>query len=145
MSITTILDRKGHAVVTVPPDATVREAVALLAGERLGALVVSTDGETLEGIISERDIVAGLAERGAELLDEAVGSIMTTEVTTCHPGAAVNHVMAEMTHRRIRHLPVVDEGRLSGIISIGDVVKHRIDELELETASLQEYVLGRGY
>ena len=145
MSITTILNRKGTGVLTIRPDATVRDAVSTLARERVGALVVSSDGASVEGIISERDVVSGLAAAGDAVLDRPVDAVMSADVTTCRANAAVDHVMAEMTHRRIRHLPVVEDGRLAGIISIGDVVKHRIDELELETATLHEYVLGRRY
>lgn len=144
MSITSILNRKGTEVTTIGAEDGLTDAVALLARERIGALVV-LDGERIAGILSERDIVRRLAEEGATALDRQVGDLMSREVTTCAPDAAINDVMGTMTHHRIRHLPVVDGGRLVGIVSIGDVVKHRIDELETETESLQEYVLGRGY
>ena len=143
MSVTTILNRKGTDVLTVRPEATVREAVTSLAHKRVGALVVNSDGLGVEGIVSERDVVWGLAAHGQRLLDRPVTEIMSTDVTTCRANAAIDDVMAEMTNRRIRHIPVVEDGHLAGIVSIGDVVKHRIDELELQAASLQEYVLGR--
>ena len=145
MSITTILNRKGDDVLTIDGGATLHDAVARLAEVGVGALVVSGDGRTVEGIISERDIVAALARHGESCLQRSVAETMTRHVTTCAPDAAVNAVMATMTHRRMRHIPVVDDGELRGIVSIGDVVKFRIDELEAETASLQDYVLGRTY
>ena len=144
MSITTILNRKGANVTTVGADEPLTDAVALLTQEGIGALVV-LDGERIAGILSERDIVRRLAQEGSSALERRVAELMSRDVTTCPPDAAVDDVMATMTNHRIRHLPVVDEGRLVGIVSIGDVVKHRMDELEIETESLQEYVLGRGY
>ena len=144
MSITTILQRKGADVATIGPDDALTAAVALLSRERIGALVV-VDGERIAGILSERDVVRRLAEDGAGALACQVRDVMTPDVTTCAPDAAINDVMATMTNYRVRHVPVVDGGRLTGIVSIGDVVKHRIVELETETESLQEYVTGRGY
>lgn len=144
MSITAILNRKGSHVTTIGADALLSEAVAVLTRERIGAVVV-LDGDHIAGILSERDIVAALADDGADCLARPVSQVMSTKVTTCAPDAAVNDVMATMTNHRIRHLPVVDGDQLVGIVSIGDVVKHRMDELEIETESLQEYVLGRRY
>ena len=140
MQVREILAAKGQRVVTIRPDATIATAVHRLALERVGALVVSEDGVTIAGIISERDIVRGLAEEGAAImgLDRKVADLMTTTVTTCGPEDKVKNLMAEMTRRRIRHLPVVDDGRLAGIVSIGDVVKSRLEEMELETLVLRD-------
>jgi CBS domain-containing protein len=141
MRISEVLHAKGADVITITPDDTVRTLVALLTEHNLGALVVSTDGTTVEGIVSERDVVRGLAS-GPEILDAPVRQIMTTEVITCQPNEHVNTLMHLMTEQRIRHVPVVVEGRLSGIISIGDVVKSRIGELEFERDQLTNYVAG---
>jgi CBS domain-containing protein len=135
-----ILERKGRAVSTVAPDATVTEALHLLREDNVGALVVSSDGATVAGIVSERDIVRVLAERGAALLQEPVSGIMQTSVHTCAGDDTVDHLMHRMTEHRIRHLPVVADGALAGIISIGDVVKTRVDELETEQSQLVDYI-----
>jgi CBS domain-containing protein len=119
---------------------TVRDLVAMLAEHRIGATVVSADGGTVDGIVSERDVVRALAARGAAVLSERVADIMTAEVQTCKPDASVNDLMRTMTEGRFRHVPVVVEGRLSGIVSIGDVVKTRIGELETERESLERYI-----
>jgi CBS domain-containing protein len=105
--------------------------------------VVSEDGDHVVGIISERDVVRGLAEHGAELLDMKVADLMTKNVKTCSPEDDLKHVMTEMTRSRIRHLPVTEDGRMCGIVSIGDVVKTRLDELETETNVLRDYIVGR--
>lgn len=126
-------------VITIGPDATVRELVALLAEYNVGALVVSDDGAGVAGIVSERDVVRRLHEDEG-VLDLPVSSIMTADVETCTGDQNVNDLMQIMTSRRFRHLPVVAEGRLTGIVSIGDVVKYRITELESERASLTEYI-----
>jgi CBS domain-containing protein len=140
MRISDVLRSKAtREVVTVPPDAGVRTLLALLAEHRIGALVVSRDGTTVEGIVSERDVVRRLHEDGT-VVDATVGAIMTPQVHTCSPEAAVDDLMRTMTERRIRHVPVVDAGRLVGIVSIGDVVKHRIDQLEFERDQLDSYV-----
>ena len=139
MLVDQILDAKGRAVATVPPDATVADAVAALAEHNVGALVVSSDGRTVEGIISERDIVRGLAS-GAEVLQRRVRDLMETDVSTCHGRSDIEELMATMTAGRFRHLPVVTDSSLSGIISIGDVVKARIDELATETQQLVGYI-----
>ncbi len=125
-------------VVTVPPEASVRELLGLLAEHNVGALVVCRD-EALEGIVSERDIVRRLAA-DETLLDHPVSSIMTSSVHTCTEEDTVDELMKAMTERRIRHVPVVDEGRVTGIISIGDVVKRRIADLEFERDQLDHYV-----
>jgi len=142
MPVAHLLRSKGDQVVTIAPDATVAVTVAALGEHRIGALVVSEDGRHIAGIVSERDVVAALASRGAVVLDEVVASIMTKDVVTCEPGTTVDELMAWMTERRIRHVPVVLDGELAGIISIGDVVKDRISELETETQTLHEYITG---
>jgi CBS domain-containing protein len=142
MNVETILRNKGNWVATVRPDATVAAAVDLLHEHRIGALVVSADGEGVDGILSERDIVNALADRGADLLSRNVDQIMTHKVVTCEPGDTVSDLMAEMTNRRIRHFPVVADGRLRGIVSIGDLVKSRLDEVEFEASSLRSFIAG---
>lgn len=143
MKVDTILKAKGRRVVTVRPESPLTTAIQRLKMERIGALVVSVDGETVLGILSERDIVAGLAEEGTELLGRTVGERMAREVTTCSPEDSIRQVMAKMTQGRFRHLPVVDHGRLCGIISIGDVVKNRLEEIELEATVLRDVYLAR--
>jgi CBS domain-containing protein len=140
MRISEILRRKGGEVATIEPDAKVRGLLALLAEHNIGAVVVSTDGATIEGIASERDVVRRLNDRGAGLLDEPVSSIMTATVRTCEPGDNVEDLRATMTEHRIRHVPVVRDGRLAGIVSIGDVVKSAIAELETEREQLVDYI-----
>jgi len=142
MNVETILRNKGGAVATIAPHATIRDAAALLRRERIGALVVSNGGNKVEGILSERDIVHGLADRGATLLDMTVDSLMTRRVFTCTPRDSVGDLMAMMTEHRIRHIPVMTDGVLVGIVSIGDVVKHRLDEMEYETSSLRSFIAG---
>ncbi len=140
MKVADILAHKGNRVVTIKSDASVRTAVKRLALERIGALVVSDDGEHVDGIVSERDIVLALAEEGAEILDPSrrVEELMTRSVRVCTPEDSVAHLMKVMTLHRIRHLPVVADGRLVGIVSIGDVVKNRLEELEMETSVLRD-------
>jgi CBS domain-containing protein len=140
MRIADILRHKGQSVITVRPDATVREVLAELAEHNIGALVVSADSATIAGIVSERDVVRQLHERGVGLLDQAVTTIMTADVHTCGPDAKIEDLRQTMTERRIRHLPVVENGRLKGIVSIGDVVKSAIDELETEREHLVGYI-----
>ncbi|MEU1721138.1 CBS domain-containing protein [Actinomadura sp. ATCC 39365] len=140
MLIGTILRNKGSAVTTVAPVATVRELLGKLADHNIGAVVVSTDGTTIQGIVSERDVVRRLHDRGPEILDAPVSSIMTTEVRTAGPGDNVDELRRTMTTHRFRHMPVVENGRLVGIVSIGDVVKSAIEELETEKASLVDYL-----
>ena len=144
MNVEGILRVKGTRVTTIPPDATVASLVRGLRDERIGAMVVSVDGYTVDGIVSERDVVHGLAVSGARVLDRKVSEIMTTPVSTCSPNDLVKTVMETMTLRRIRHLPVVSNGRLVGIVSIGDIVKNRLDEMATETSVLREaYLAGR--
>ncbi|SEG65579.1 CBS domain-containing protein [Thermomonospora echinospora] len=142
MRIRDILRNKGHEVATVRPDATVRELLATLAELNIGAVVVSPDGVGIAGIVSERDVVRRLHERGADLLGAPVHDIMTAEVRTCGPDADVAELRTTMTEHRIRHVPVVDEGRMVGLVSIGDVVKSAIDELETEREHLVGYLHG---
>ena len=140
MHITQLLRRKGADVATVDATASVRTALALLAEHGVGALVVSADGRSVDGIVSERDVVRALHERGAGLLDDPVSSVMTGQVHTCVPGAGVEELARTMTQHRVRHVPVVEGGVLVGIVSIGDVVKARLDELEEERAQLVDYI-----
>jgi CBS domain-containing protein len=140
VQISQLLRRKGHEVATVDATESVRTALAMLAERRIGALVVSADGARIDGILSERDIARGLHEHGAGLLAQPISSVMTAEVRTCPPTASVHELAQTMTDHRVRHVPVVEEGRLIGIVSIGDVVKARLDELESERASLVDYI-----
>jgi len=144
MHVHNILKVKGSAVATVAPDASLGEATALLRDHGVGALVASRDGRTIDGIISERDVVRALAAHGASTLGHQVSSAMSTEVTTCRGDDTVDQLMGMMTERRIRHLPVVDDdGKLDGIISIGDVVKARVGQLEIENDQLHDYIQAR--
>lgn len=143
MNVSGILHAKGAAVVTIKPDATVRDLVDGLRQERIGAMVVSADGRTVVGIISERDVVRGIAERGPQILARPVSELMTREVVTCSPTDSVKQLMAVMTQRRVRHVPVVSNGALAGIVSIGDVVKNRLEEMEMETNVLREAYIAR--
>jgi CBS domain-containing protein len=140
MRVHDVLRRKGTDVVTVRPETTVRELLDMLAEHRIGALVVSTDGKSVDGIVSERDIVLRLHDRGPEILDAQVSEIMTSDVSTCRPDELLENLMALMTNQRFRHVPVVADGALVGIISIGDVVKHRMDELQAERDQLVGYI-----
>ena len=140
MHIRQVLRRKGSEVATVEATASVRDALALLAEHHVGALVVSGDGKTVEGILSERDVVRALHDRGADLLTDPVSSLMTADVHTCVPSSGVEDLARTMTDHRVRHVPVVDGGVLVGIVSIGDVVKARLDELEEERAKLVDYI-----
>ena len=135
-----ILDRKGSEVATVTPDTTVREAVAELARHNVGALVVSPDGREVVGIMSERDVVRRLGTDGALVLDRPVEAIMKRGVRTCSPDESTDELMGTMTEGRFRHVPVVEDGALVGIVSIGDVVKVRIDELDHERQQLAGYI-----
>jgi CBS domain-containing protein len=140
--LTDVLRTKGGEVVTVPPDTDVAGLLALLADKGIGAAVVSSDGAHVEGIVSERDVVRALAARGDAVLHQPVRDICTTEVHTCLPDARIDDLMRVMTERRIRHVPVVTDGVLRGIVSIGDVVKHRMGELEQEKDALSSYITG---
>ena len=142
MSVAMILKTKGAHVETTRPDTTLYTVVWDLRVKGIGALVVTEDGTTVRGLISERDIVRGLAEHGTKLLSSPVSQLMTAPVVTCTLGESIAAVMARMTHHRVRHLPVVEGGRLCGIVSIGDVVKRRLDELELEANILRENLMA---
>ncbi len=142
MNVHTILRNKGKSVVTIHPDATAERAVAVLRLRGIGALVVSDDGENVVGIVSERDIVEALGRYGNDLLALSVAEIMTCPVVTCAPSDSVAELMAEMTNRRIRHFPVVRDGVLCGIVSIGDLVKSRLDEIEFEANSMRSFIAG---
>lgn len=140
MQVGVLLQSKGAEVVCVSPDATVREVVDLLAARRIGAVVVSGDGERIEGVLSERDVVRQLAADGAAVLDRAARDLMTADVVTCQRDTTVEELMGVMTDRRIRHVPVVADGLLAGVVSIGDVVKDRIQFLEHESQVLHDYI-----
>ena len=142
MRISDVLRVKGARVVTVPPDMTVRRLAEVLAEHRIGAVVVSGDGASVDGIVSERDIVRALAVRGAGVLSEQVTAIYTADVHTVAPETELDDVARMMTERRVRHAPVTVGGALRGIVSIGDVVKSRIGELETERAALTDYITG---
>ncbi|MBZ5740601.1 CBS domain-containing protein [Nocardioides mangrovi] len=140
MRIGEVLSAKPSAeVVTISPDAGVRELIASLAEHNVGALIVSSDGTSVDGIVSERDVVRHLHHDGT-VINNTVGAIMTDAVETCDEDTPLDELMKTMTDRRIRHVPVVHEGRLVGIISIGDVVKHKIGELQFERDQLDSYV-----
>lgn len=140
MLVATIIHEKGSNVATISPRATLTDAASELRLRSVGALVVSSDGRAIGGIISERDIVRRLAERGQAALAESVESVMTNEVRTCGPDDTCDDLMRVMTEHRMRHLPVVVDGVLAGIVSIGDVVKHRVEELEQEARTLHDYI-----
>jgi CBS domain-containing protein len=142
MLISDVLRVKGTQVVTVAPDTKVRQLLAVLAEHDIGAVVVSHDGTTIDGIASERDIVRAFARRGAAVMSEPVTDIYTAEVHTVTPQTEIEEVMRMMTERRVRHAPVMVDGRLHGIVSIGDVVKIRIGELETERTALSDYITG---
>lgn len=145
VTVATMLNRKGTDVLTIAPDATIAVAAAMLTDNNVGALVVSTDGTAIEGMLSERDVVRRLVEHGGAVLDDSVAECMTPEVHTCRRADTSDELMARMTAIRMRHLPVEEDGVLAGIISIGDVVKSRLDELETAASSLQEYITGSSY
>lgn len=140
MTVKSILDNKGRDVVTLGPDATLAAAIHLLAEKRIGAVVATDEGGRIMGILSERDIVRVLAQSGAAALDLRVSDVMTAKVTTCRETHTVAHVMEVMTRGRFRHLPVESGGRLDGIVSIGDVVKRRIEEAVREAEQIREYI-----
>lgn len=141
MLVSDILKAKGNAVISATPRMTVAEAAQLLTQRRIGALVV-LEGERLAGILSERDIVRALATRGTGCLDAPVSSLMTARVRTCTKADSIAEVMEVMTEQRVRHVPVVERGRLAGMISIGDVVKWRLEEQAEEVRQLSAYVAG---
>lgn len=140
MLIEHILQRKGNQVVSIAATTPVAQVVAQLTENNIGALVVSSKNDPVAGIISERDIVKALAAQGPEVLERPASELMSTNLTTCQPRSTVDELMRLMTERRIRHIPVLDDGELAGIVSIGDVVKTRIDELETEAETLHSYL-----
>ncbi len=142
MLVSAILKRKGDSVVAADRDQSVASAAMLLTENRIGAVLVRGSGGEILGILSERDIVRGIALGGPETLDRPVSALMTKEVVTCGPCDTVAEIMRVMTERRIRHVPVLEDGALIGVISIGDVVKERIEEAETEVEALRGYVAG---
>ena len=141
MSIQSILDHKGSKVVTIAPDTRVGAAAHRLRLEHIGAIIITSD-DHIEGILSERDIVHGLTEHGAAVIDLPVSALMSRNVHTCRPDAEIRDVMRLMTTHRIRHVPVAENGALRGIVSIGDVVKSRLEDMELETNVLRDYAVA---
>ncbi len=140
MRISDLLRIKGTKVVTVTPDTKVRRLLEVLAEHGIGAVVVSEDGKSVGGIVSERDVVRAFAQRGAAVMSEPVTEIYTAEVRTVAPDTSLDDVMRLMTEHRMRHAPVLVDGALGGLVSIGDVVKNRIDELETERTALSDYI-----
>jgi CBS domain-containing protein len=140
MTVKAILDGKGSDVATIAPAADLASAVKLLAQHRIGALVVVGPEREVAGIVSERDIIRVLAERGVAVLDQSVGQVMTRNVVTCTSAETMSRIMELMTAGKFRHLPVVEDARLIGIISIGDVVKRRLQQIESESAALRDYI-----
>lgn len=139
-TVATILSLKGNSVISIAPHRTLREAVEMLAERGVGALVVTGVDGALLGIMSERDLVRELAKEGARMLDNTVARIMTARVKTCSPFDTVDDVMEMMTTGRFRHVPVIEEGKLAGLVSIGDVVKHRLAVFESEHKAMREYI-----
>jgi CBS domain-containing protein len=139
MTVRSILNTKGHQVMSVQPDANLAAAVKLLGEKKIGAVLVMNQTR-LEGILSERDIVRVLGERGAAVLEEPVSKVMTRRVVSCKEADTVAEIMEMMTTGKFRHLPVIDNGRVVGLISIGDVVKHRVQEYESEQEALRDYI-----
>ena len=143
MKVEGILKGKGHEVQTVGPDTAVVLAVDRLSSMQIGALVVSGDGKRVDGVISERDVVRGLAHHGQRLLDMKVSEVMARHVPVCSPDDPIQEVMAQMTRTRNRHIPVVQGGQLYGLVSIGDLLKNRLEELELQTNVLRDSYISR--
>ena len=144
MHVKDVLAHKGAAVATVTPVALITEVIAALAEHHVGALVVTSDGRNIEGIVSERDVVRALHSRGAELLGTQVREIMTVNVLTSSPDDEVRSLAKTMTEKRFRHMPVVVDDALAGIVTIGDIVKNRLDELETEHDQLVDYISSTG-
>ena len=141
MTVSMILAGKGRDVVTIEPNATLADAVKLLAEKRIGAVVILGADRRVVGILSERDIVRAVAENGRDALDGPVSAAMTRKVSTCHERETISTIMERMTIGKFRHVPVVDRDRLIGIVSIGDVVKHRLGEVERDSAAMRDYIL----
>jgi CBS domain-containing protein len=140
MTVKAILTNKGSNILTIEPTANVAAAARILAERRIGALVVTGPERRVIGIVSERDLVRVLAERGSAALDLALTEVMTRKVATCSPADTISSIMERMTDGKFRHVPVVEQGRLVGIVSIGDVVKYRLREMEQEQAALRDYI-----
>lgn len=140
MQVAKILQHKGSEVYTIAPDATIETAVSRLRDADIGALVVSRDGASVDGIVSERDFIRGLAEKGSALLRARVSEVMTRDVMTCRLTDTSQDLLSHMTERRVRHVPVIEKGALCGMISIGDAVKSRLDEVLHEADALREYI-----
>ena len=140
MNVETILRKKGDTVIAVDPDDAVSEVVQILTTNRIGATLVRDATGAVVGIISERDIVRGIAQHSTNCLDMVVRDFMTSPVISCAPSDNIDEIMELMTERRIRHLPVVDDDKLIGVISIGDVVKQRISDIEHESEALRQYI-----
>ena len=141
MTISIILASKGREVVTIAPSASLASAVGLLVEKRIGAVLILGADRRVVGILSERDVVRALAERGAGALEEPVSQTMTRKVSICNENESVLNIMERMTEGRSRHVPVVDQGELVGIVSIGDVVKHRLHEMERDSTAMHDYIL----
>jgi len=141
MTISIILASKGREVVTIAPSASLASAVGLLVEKRIGAVLILGADRRVVGILSERDVVRALAERGAGALEEPVSQTMTRKVSTCNENESVLNIMERMTEGRSRHIPVVDQGELVGIVSIGDVVKHRLHDMERDSTAMHDYIL----
>ncbi|HMK69723.1 MAG TPA: CBS domain-containing protein [Xanthobacteraceae bacterium] len=142
MTVSIILANKGREVVSIEPNASLAQAARLLAEKRIGATLILRADRHIAGIISERDIVAALAERGAAALDEPVSRAMTRNVVTCNESETVSHIMERMTKGKFRHMPVVDQGQaVVGIVSIGDIVKHRLHQIERESTAMRDYIM----
>ena len=141
MTVKAILSRKGNDVLTIEPNATLADAIRLLADRKIGAVVITGADRQVIGILSERDIVRAFAVNGPAALDQQVGQVMTRKVMTCDEAETISSLMERMTQGKFRHLPVVEHGRLAGIISIGDVVKYRLEEMEKESSAMREYIL----
>lgn len=140
MSVAAILNGKGHDTITMQEDALLSEVCETLAKYKIGAVVVCDAGKTIRGIVSERDIVRVIGGQGPEALKSTVASVMTREVVTCTEESSVNEVMSRMSQGRFRHMPVVKDGKLAGVISIGDVVKYRIAQVEMEAEQMRTYI-----
>lgn len=143
MTVSRILQTKGSAVVTASPEITLIDIARLLDEKRIGAVVIITLDGNIAGILSERDIVRAIARNGVAVMEHAASTVMTRHVHVCSPQDKLHEIMGLMTEQRIRHLPVLSQGRLEGIISIGDVVKHRIEETQAEATELRHYITGR--
>jgi CBS domain-containing protein len=142
MTVSTILADKGREVVTIEPSASLADAARLLAEKRIGAALVLGADQRIAGILSERDIVRALAAHGAAALDASISQTMTRKVETCTIRETVTNIMERMTIGKFRHMPVVEQGRVVGVVSIGDIVKHRVEEMERESAAMRDYIVS---